>query len=86
MTLIKDTLKQNKRLYRISKIIRDLSEEMQVPAFLVGGCVRDLLLEPETHSVDIDFMVEGDGIKFANQLGKKLKVSTVVPFPNFAEK
>ena len=40
MTLIKDTLKQNKRLYRISKIIRDLSEEMQVPAFLVGGCVR----------------------------------------------
>ena len=84
MTLIKDTLKQNKRLYRISKIIRDLSEEIQVPAFLVGGCVRDLLLEPEKLSVDIDIMVEGDGIEFANQLGKKLKVSTVVPFPKFA--
>ena len=30
MTLIKDTLKENKRLYRISKIISDLSEETKV--------------------------------------------------------
>jgi putative nucleotidyltransferase with HDIG domain len=29
-------------------------------------------------------MVEGDGIEFAHKLGKKLKVSTVVPFPKFA--
>ena len=84
MTVIKDILKENKRLYRISKIIRDLSEEIEVPAFLVGGCVRDLLLEPKKNSVDIDIMVEGDGIEFANALGKKLKVSTVVPFPKFA--
>jgi len=84
MTVIKDILKENKRLYRISKIISDLSQEIEVPAFLVGGCVRDLLLEPEKNSVDIDIMVEGDGIEFANALGKKLKVSTVVPFPKFA--
>jgi putative nucleotidyltransferase with HDIG domain len=84
MTVIKDILKQNKRLYRISKVISDLSEEIKVPVFLVGGCVRDLLLEPEKNSVDIDLMVEGDGIEFANQLGKKLNVSTVVPFPKFA--
>ena len=84
MTVIKDILKENKRLYRISKIISDLSQEIEVPAFLVGGCVRDLLLEPKKNSVDIDIMVEGDGIEFANALGKKLKVSTVVPFPKFA--
>jgi putative nucleotidyltransferase with HDIG domain len=83
MTVIKDILKENKRLYRISKIISDLSHEIGVPAFLVGGCVRDLLLEPEKNSVDIDIMVEGDGIEFANALGKKLNVSTVVPFPKF---
>jgi poly(A) polymerase len=84
MTVIKDILKQNKRLYRISKVISDLSEEIKVPAFLVGGCVRDLLLEPEKHSVDIDIMIEGDGIEFAHQLARKLNVSTVVPFPKFA--
>ena len=84
MTVIKDILKENKRLYRISTVISDLSEEIKVPAFLVGGCVRDLLLEPEKHSADIDIMVEGDGIAFAHQLAKKLNVSTVVPFPKFA--
>ncbi len=69
MTVIKDILKENKRLYRISKIISDLSEELKVPAFLVGGCVRDLFLDPKKKSVDIDIMVEGDGIAFANLLG-----------------
>ena len=57
MTVIKDILKENKRLYRISKIISDLSQEIEVPAFLVGGCVRDLLLEPKKNSVDIDIIV-----------------------------
>ena len=75
MTVIKDILKENKRLYRISTVISDLSKEIKVPAFLVGGCVRDLLLEPEKHSADIDIMVEGDGIAFAHQLAKKLNVS-----------
>ena len=83
MTVIKDILKENKRLYRISKIISDLSEELKVPAFLVGGCVRDLFLDPKKNSVDIDIMVEGDGIAFANLLGVKLNVSTVVPFTKF---
>ena len=84
MTVIKDILKENKRLYRISKIISDLSQEIEVPAFLVGGCVRDLLLEPEKNSVDIDIMVEGDGIQFAQQLANKLGVGKIVPFPKFA--
>ena len=72
---------------RISPFAVDIIKKLQdhnYEAYLVGGCVRDLLLEPEKHSVDIDIMVEGDGIEFANKLGKKLKVSTVVPFPKFA--
>ena len=46
MTLIKDIINQNKRLAKISKVISELSDETQINAFLVGGCVRDLMLNP----------------------------------------
>lgn len=39
-----------------------------VPVYLVGGAVRDLLLDEE--NIDLDIMVEGDGIAFAGRLGK----------------
>ena len=84
MTLIKDIINQNKRLSNIAEVIADLSDEIQVPSFLVGGCVRDLMLNPEEKSVDIDIMVEGDGIEFAKQLANKLGVGKIVPFHKFA--
>jgi len=39
-------------------------------AYLVGGWVRDLLLHEE--NLDLDVMVEGDGIAFARRLGERL--------------
>ena len=71
MTLIKDIINQNKRLAKISKVISELSDETQINAFLVGGCVRDLMLNPLAESIDVDIMVEGDGISFAKLLAKK---------------
>ena len=56
MTLIKDIINQNKRLAKISKVISELSDETQINAFLVGGCVRDLMLNPLAESIDIDIM------------------------------
>ena len=84
MTIIKDIINQNKRLSSIVEVIAELSEEINVPSFLVGGCVRDLMLDPEVDSIDIDIMVEGDGIHFAQQLANKLGVGKIVPFPKFA--
>ena len=71
MTLIKDIINQNKRLADISKVISKLSDEAQINAFLVGGCVRDLMLNPLAEAIDVDIMVEGDGIDFAEKLAKK---------------
>ena len=68
MTLIKDIINQNKRLSNISKIISELSREIQIDAYLVGGCVRDLMLNPSKDAIDVDIMVEGDGIAFAKIL------------------
>ncbi len=84
MTLIKDIINQNMRLAKISKVISELSDEIQINAFLVGGCVRDLMLNPIAESIDVDIMVEGDGIDFAEKLARKINVPKIVPFKKFA--
>ena len=84
MTLIKDIINQNKRLSNISKIISDLSREIQIDAYLVGGCVRDPMLNPSKDAIDVDIMVEGDGIAFAKILAQKINVPKIVPFKKFA--
>ena len=56
MTLIKDIINQNKRLANISKAISELSDETKINAFLVGGCVRDLMLNPLEEAIDVDIM------------------------------
>ena len=46
--------------------IGNLADEMSYHAYLVGGFVRDFLLRIENY--DIDIVVEGDGIRFAEAL------------------
>ncbi|MGE5301631.1 MAG: CBS domain-containing protein [Acidobacteriota bacterium] len=58
-------------VYRILLLAGDVAEEMGVNAYLVGGSVRDLLLGQA--NLDIDFVIEGDGIRFAKELGERLK-------------
>ncbi len=53
-----------------------LADHMGVAAYVVGGCVRDLLLGIE--NLDLDLVVEGDGIAFAKKLAeaKQARVSS----------
>lgn len=58
----------------LKKIIRqaaELSQDMRMPAYLVGGCLRDLILGAK--NLDLDIAVEGNGIIFAQHLAQKLK-------------
>ena len=41
---------------------------MGYKAYTVGGFVRDLILRRD--NLDIDIVIEGDGIKFARKFGK----------------
>jgi tRNA nucleotidyltransferase (CCA-adding enzyme) len=50
--------------------IAAVSREHGIPVYLVGGFVRDLLLERENR--DLDLVVEGDGLGFARLLGAAL--------------
>ncbi len=50
--------------------VGDLADSMNIHAFLVGGFVRDLLLN--IPNLDLDIVVEGDGIQFGKRLAKHL--------------
>lgn len=48
-----------------------VSQETRMPAYLVGGCLRDLILGVK--NLDLDIAIEGNGIIFAQNLAQKLK-------------
>ncbi len=52
---------------KVLTLLREIGEHTQHPVCLVGGFVRDILLGRE--SLDLDIVVEGDAIKFAEELG-----------------
>lgn len=53
-------------IFQLLKEISATSERMAVSVYLIGGIVRDILLEKPND--DIDIVVEGDGILFAQGL------------------
>ncbi len=59
------------QLKTIIGLVSKVSFEMKIPAYLVGGCLRDLILGFK--NFDLDLAIEGDGIMFARQLAKRLK-------------
>ncbi|MFC0876809.1 CCA tRNA nucleotidyltransferase [Saccharicrinis sp. FJH2] len=68
--------------HRVFKVISDISEEENVRCFVIGGYVRDIILERP--SKDIDVVVLGDGIRIAEQCAKRLGQNVSVHvFKNF---
>ena len=64
----------------IFSIISKLTAEQNVQAYAIGGFVRDIFLQRP--SKDIDIVVLGNGIDFAESVAKKLTVKVSV-FKNF---
>ncbi len=58
-------------LKKIINLAAEVSKETGMPAYLVGGFLRDLILG--VANFDLDITVEGSGIIFAQKLAKKLK-------------
>lgn len=59
-----------KRLIALLQKIGAIADQFPCRAYIVGGFVRDLLLRKE--NLDLDIVVEGDGIGFAHRLSEKL--------------
>ena len=75
MNLIKEI--QSELFRKIGKTIDDEHAEV----YVIGGWVRDLFIGRK--SKDIDFVIVGDGIEFANKLSKTLGGAKVSVFKRF---
>ena len=68
-------------IFNLLKLSGEVAGDLGFSAYLVGGSVRDLLRGES--NFDIDIVIEGDGITFAQALGKKLNVKKVKSHKRF---
>lgn len=64
----------------IFKVLANIATKTHTQAYVIGGFVRDLFLDRE--SKDIDIVVIGNGIEFAEKVGEQLKTKVAI-FKNF---
>ncbi|WP_316787186.1 CCA tRNA nucleotidyltransferase [Pedobacter frigiditerrae] len=64
----------------IFKVLANIAEQTKTEAYVIGGFVRDLFLNRP--SKDIDVVILGNGIDFAEKVGQQLKTKVAV-FKNF---
>lgn len=62
---------KNALTHTIFKVISEASEELQLESFVIGGFVRDYILE-RGEPKDIDIVAVGSGIALAKKVAKKL--------------
>lgn len=62
-------------------VLRDVAEESQTACYVVGGYVRDRIMDRDFKN-DIDVVVVGSGIDFANRVGNRLATKVSV-YRNF---
>jgi len=65
----------------VFKVVSQIVTENNLEAYVIGGYVRDLLLERP--SKDIDIVVIGNGLELAEKAAKILRVKNVSFFKNF---
>ena len=81
MSNITSLLKNNSQHYDLFITAGKVAKEQNLSCYLVGGYVRDILLNRK--SSDIDIMVEGDALAYAKILGRKIGVPKIVEFEEF---
>ncbi len=65
----------------VFKVVSQIITEKGLEAYVIGGFVRDLILERP--SKDIDIVVLGDGLQLAEETAKILRISKVNFFKNY---
>lgn len=65
----------------VFKVVSQIVTEHNLESYVIGGFVRDLILDRP--SKDIDIVVVGSGLELAKLAGEKLRVKKVSYFKNF---
>ncbi len=67
--------------HRVFQAVSEVAAREGKSSFVIGGFVRDLILKRP--SKDIDFVVLGDGLEFAEKVANELKIAKVAYYKNF---
>ncbi len=76
-----DFTKDKKLEGTVFKAVKDVAQEEKIETYVIGGYVRDLLLDQP--SKDIDIVVRGSGIEMAEKVALRLGNLKVSVFKNF---
>lgn len=77
-----DNYSEHIRQNKVCQTAKKVADEMNIRVYLIGGYVRDLILDRP--SMDMDFVTDSDGIAFAQKLVSVLKPSpNLTVFKNF---
>ena len=82
MTNIRELLSVHFEAEKVLKLAGQVGSELEKQVYVVGGFVRDIFMQKI--SKEIDLLVVGDGIKFADALAKRLAVKKIIPFKEFS--
>lgn len=75
---VRDLMKRllSKRMMNLLRLLGAYGSEIEMPVYVVGGFVRDLLLN--VNNEDIDVVVEGDAIEFGRYVSQQLIIKIVI--------
>lgn len=80
-TKIEKQISEIVRGFSFYKNILEASEQTGYKCYIVGGYIRDIILDRKKN--EIDFLILGNGIEFAEVLAKSLEVKNVSVYKNF---
>lgn len=80
MRNMEEVIKEIDKL-KFLKTASEVADELDYKIYIVGGFVRDILLKRERS--EIDFLVVGEGPKFADEFANSLGIKKVTVFKNF---
>ncbi len=67
--------------YSFLESAKNVAENLNLPVYIVGGFVRDIILH--RIGVDIDFLIVGDGDLFTREFAEELGVKNIVTYKSF---
>ncbi|MEO8399103.1 MAG: CCA tRNA nucleotidyltransferase [Ignavibacteriaceae bacterium] len=67
--------------FEVFKAASEIAEELNLRIYAVGGFVRDTILQREIN--EIDFLIIGNALKFAENVAKKFGINSITTFRNF---
>ena len=82
MTNIQELITTHSKAEKVLKLAGQVGYDLGKQVYVVGGFVRDIFMQ--NIPKEIDLMVVGDGIKFAEVLAKRLAVKKIIPFKEFS--